>query len=75
VRVVRQVLVFLGLLSLVFGVIDHFMILGGKGAIVGPLGSPEGFLQFATVVFVFALVLMLSELLAKLEEMKPGGED
>jgi len=51
------------------------MILGGKGAIVGPLGSPEGFLQFATVVFVFALVLMLSELLAKLEEMKPGGED
>ena len=74
-RVVRQLLVFLGLLSLVFGVIDHFMILNGRGAIVGTVGSPEGFLQFATVVFVFAVVLMLSELLAKLEEMKPGGED
>ncbi len=74
-RVVRQVLVFVGLLSLVFGVIDHFMILSGSGAIVGNVGSPEGFVQFASVVFLFTLVLMLSELLAKLEEMKPGGGD
>ncbi len=74
-RVVRQILVFVGLLSLVFGVIDHFMILKGTGAIVGTIGSPEGFMQFATVIFLFAVVLMLSELLVKLDEMKPGSGD
>jgi len=73
VKVVWRIAAYLGLASIVFGLIDHFLILSGRGAALAALGSPGGFLEFAMSLFLFAIVLLLYEINSNLEG-KGGGE-
>lgn len=74
-RAVTHLAVLIGLLSLVLGVIDHFLILGGKGATLELLASPAAFLQFAIAMFLLALVLLVSQLVYRTPCSQPESRE
>ncbi len=67
-----QIATFLGLLSLVLGIVEHFIILAhGEGVLFG-VGTPQAFLQLAMVLFLFAIIILLADVAARLQ---CGGAD
>jgi len=73
-RTAWQLSLAVGLLSLVLGIIDHFMILSSGGAMLTKLGQPDAFLQFAIALFTLALVLAVAELRAAIGNSTSGGD-
>ena len=73
-RTAWQLSLTVGLLSLVVGIIDHFVILSGGGPILGAIGEPDAFLQFAIALFTLALVLAVAELRAAIGDNTSGGD-
>ena len=73
-RTAWQLSLAVGLLSLVLGIIDHFMIITSGGAMLGKIGQPAAFLQFAIALFTLALVLAVAELRAAIGDKTSGGD-
>ncbi len=73
-RTAWQVSLAVGLLSLVLGIIDHFMILSSGGAMLAKIGQPDAFLQFAIALFTLALVLAVAELRAAIGDKTSSGD-
>jgi len=73
-RTAWQVSLFVGLLSLVFGVIDHFTIILSGGAMLAKIGEPDAFLQFAIALFTLALVLGVADLRPAIVDRTNGGD-
>ena len=73
-RTAWQLSLAVGLLSLVLGIIDHFMILSSGGPMLAKLGQPDAFLQFAIALFTLALVLAVAELRAAIGDRTSGGD-
>ena len=59
-KIVWQLATVVGLLAIVLGIVEHFIILTrGEGMLFG-VGTPEAFLQFAMAMFLFAAVMLLA---------------
>lgn len=61
-----QVALGVGILSLVAGIIDHFLTIGGGDGIFSIIASPNAFMNFAVAMFLMALVLQVGLLLGHL---------
>ncbi|MFO7945440.1 MAG: hypothetical protein R6V19_01300 [Armatimonadota bacterium] len=69
-----QVALALGILSLVLGIIDHFLGMGGSSGFFGFIATPEAFMQFAGIAFLLALVCQLGLILQRMDGRSETGE-
>jgi hypothetical protein len=59
-KIVWQLATVAGLMAIVLGIVEHFVILTqGEGMLFG-VGTPEAFLQFAMTMFLFAVVILVA---------------
>ncbi len=62
-----QIALGVGILSLVLGIIDHFLGMGGSPGLFASIATPEAFLQFAMTAFLLAVVCQLGLILRGME--------
>lgn len=63
-----------GIVSLLMGIIEHFLTIGGGAGIFGWIATPNAFMNFAMVMFLMALVFQLGQLLDHLEAKKEADQ-
>ncbi len=61
-----QVATVLGVLALVLGVIEHFVILTQGEGMMFVVATPEAFVQIAMTLFLFAIVILLAGIAGRL---------
>lgn len=61
-----QVATVLGVLALVLGVVEHFIILTQGEGMMFSLATPEAFVQVAMTLFLFAILVLLAGIAGRL---------
>jgi len=61
-----QVATVLGVLALVLGVVEHFVILAQGEGMMFVVATPEAFVQVAMTLFLFAIVILLAGIAGRL---------
>lgn len=56
-----------GIVSLVMGIIEHFVTIGGPPGIFQVIATPDAFMGFAVAMFLLALVFQVGLLLERME--------
>ncbi|MFP3902967.1 MAG: hypothetical protein ACLFWB_01875 [Armatimonadota bacterium] len=69
-----QIALGLGILSLLLGIIDHFLGMGGSPGVFGFIATPEAFMQFAGTAFLLAVVFQLGLILQRMNGKSETGE-
>ncbi|HCU35908.1 MAG TPA: hypothetical protein DGT21_10775 [Armatimonadetes bacterium] len=61
-----QAATILGVLALVLGVVEHFVILAQGEGVMFIVATPEAFVQVSMTLFLFAIVILLAGIAGRL---------